>query len=91
MRAAAADSGPEADHGEHLERVVHQLAVIGSAACATKGFVRTSVGELDDKVTSVSSLVEQTLGFVAEPELQSHVARIGRRVASSLNGPILLS
>src|SRR5687768_2580446 len=36
------------------------LAVIGSTGCATKGFVRTSVGELDERVNSLSSSVEQT-------------------------------
>jgi outer membrane protein OmpA-like peptidoglycan-associated protein len=36
------------------------LIALGSMGCATKGFVRTSVGELDEQVTSVSSSVEQT-------------------------------
>ena len=36
------------------------LAVIGSTGCATKGFVRTSVGELDGKVSSLTSSMEQT-------------------------------
>jgi outer membrane protein OmpA-like peptidoglycan-associated protein len=36
------------------------LAVVGAAGCATKGFVRTNVAELDDKVDSLSSSVEET-------------------------------
>ena len=47
------------------------LAVIGSTACATKGFVRTSVGELDEKVNSLSSSVEQT-----QERVQANEARI---------------
>jgi peptidoglycan-associated lipoprotein len=47
------------------------LAVIGSTGCATKGFVRTSVGELDERVNSLSSSVEQT-----QERVQANEARI---------------
>src|SRR5260370_40655822 len=36
------------------------LAIGGSTACATKKFVRTSVGEVNDKVDSVGRSVEET-------------------------------
>jgi peptidoglycan-associated lipoprotein len=36
------------------------LAIAGSTACATKKFVRTSVGEVNDKVDSLGRSVEET-------------------------------
>src|SRR5690242_11281502 len=36
------------------------LAIGGSTACATKKFVRTSVGEVNDKVDSVNKSLEET-------------------------------
>jgi outer membrane protein OmpA-like peptidoglycan-associated protein len=36
------------------------LAVGGTTACASKGFVRTSVGEVNDKVDSLGRSVEET-------------------------------
>jgi outer membrane protein OmpA-like peptidoglycan-associated protein len=36
------------------------IAIGGSTACATKKFVRTSVGEVNDKVDSVARSVEET-------------------------------
>src|SRR5882762_1483144 len=36
------------------------LAIGGSTACATKKFVRTSVGEVNDKVDSVGKSLEET-------------------------------
>ena len=36
------------------------LAVGGSTACASKKFVRTSVGEVNDKVDSLGRSVEET-------------------------------
>jgi peptidoglycan-associated lipoprotein len=47
------------------------LALIGSTSCATKGFVRTSVRELDDRVESLSSSVEQT-----EERVKANEARV---------------
>jgi outer membrane protein OmpA-like peptidoglycan-associated protein len=40
--------------------VLMALAVAGTTACATKGFVRTSVGEVNDKVDSLGRSVEET-------------------------------
>ena len=39
---------------------IAMLVVGGSAACATKKFVRTSVGEVNDKVDSLGKSVEET-------------------------------
>ena len=36
------------------------LAVGGSTACATKKFVRTSVGDVNEKVDSLGRSVEET-------------------------------
>jgi hypothetical protein len=36
------------------------LAVGGTTACATKTFVKTSVGEVNDKVDSLGRSVEET-------------------------------
>src|SRR3970282_2892846 len=36
------------------------VAIEGSTACATKKFVRTSVGEVNDKVDSLGRSVEET-------------------------------
>lgn len=47
------------------------LAIVGSTGCATKGFVRTSVGELDDQVNSLSSSLEET-----QERIQANEVRI---------------
>src|SRR5690348_3698773 len=39
---------------------ISALAIGGSTACATKKFVRTSVGEVNDKVDSMGRSVEET-------------------------------
>jgi hypothetical protein len=39
---------------------VAAIAVGGSTACATKKFVRTSVGQVNDKVDSLGRSVEET-------------------------------
>jgi hypothetical protein len=36
------------------------MAIGGSSACATKTFVRSSVGEVNDKVDSLGKSVEET-------------------------------
>jgi outer membrane protein OmpA-like peptidoglycan-associated protein len=51
--------------------IIAALAVVGAAGCATKGFVRTSVDELDTKVDSLSTSVEQT-----QERVQANAARI---------------
>lgn len=43
-----------------LTSTITALALVGSTACATKTFVRTDVGEVNDKVESLSKSLEQT-------------------------------
>ncbi len=57
------------------------LAVGGSTACATKKFVRTSVGEVNDKVDSLGRSVEETQertrqneGRIAEVDTKAQAA-----------------
>ena len=57
------------------------LAIGGSTACATKKFVRTSVGEVNDKVDSLGRSVEDTQertrrneGRIAEVDQKAQVA-----------------
>lgn len=45
---------------------------LGSSACATKGFVRTEVAELDAKVDSLSESVEDTQQRTTENAAQIH-------------------
>jgi peptidoglycan-associated lipoprotein len=40
--------------------VIAGVAVIGSSACATKGFVRSNVDDVNEKVNTLSSSLEQT-------------------------------
>ena len=49
------------------------LALSGTTACATKKFVRTSVGEVNDKVDTLSKSVEEnqrTLGRMVDSLLE---------------------
>jgi len=48
------------------------MLVIGSTACATKKFVRTSVGEVNDKVDSLGRSLEET-----QQRTRQNEARIG--------------
>ncbi len=57
------------------------LAVIvgvGTTGCATKGFVRTSVGEVNDKVDSLGRSVEET-----QEATRTNAARIGEVEAAT--------
>jgi outer membrane protein OmpA-like peptidoglycan-associated protein len=58
------------------------LALVGSMGCATKGFVRTSVGELDKEVNSLSTSLEQT-----QDRVQANEARI-REVDQETDGAL---
>jgi outer membrane protein OmpA-like peptidoglycan-associated protein len=44
------------------------VALVGSSACATKGFVRGRVGEVNDKVDTLSKTVEDTQNRTKENE-----------------------
>src|SRR4029077_876813 len=60
------------------------LAIGGSTACATKKFVRTSVGEVNEKVDSVGRTVEQTQERVRQNEGRlSDVAQRAKAAASA--------
>ena len=74
------------------------LAIGGSTACATKKFVRTSVGEVNDKVDSLGRSVEETQertrqneGRITEVDTEGRGGRAGgaggqrRRVGSQLD------
>ena len=56
------------------------LAIGGSTACATKKFVRTSVGEVNDKVDSQGRAIEETQERTRKNEGRiSEVDHEGRR------------
>ncbi|MGE5243699.1 MAG: OmpA family protein [Betaproteobacteria bacterium] len=66
------------------------LAVGGSTACATKKFVRTSVGEVNDKVDSLGKSVEETQertrkneGKIAEVDQKAQAAQDSANQANS--------
>src|SRR6266542_4938911 len=71
------------------------LAIGGSTACATKKFVRTSVGQVNDKVDSLGRSVEETQertrqneGKIAEVDQRAQAAaqaasQIGQNAQSS--------
>jgi peptidoglycan-associated lipoprotein len=66
------------------------LTVGGSTACATKKFVRTSVGEVNDKVDSLGKSVEETQertrrneGRIAEVDQKAQAAQQSATQASS--------
>src|SRR3989454_2370564 len=66
------------------------LAVGGSTACATKKFVRTSVGEVNDKVDSLGKSVEETQertrrneGRIAEVDQKAQAAQQSATQANS--------
>ena len=56
------------------------LAIGGSTACATKKFVRTEVGGVNDKVTTLSGRLEA--------ERAAHEGERGRRSARSTTRPV---
>ena len=57
------------------------LAVGGSTACATKKFVRTSVGEVNDKVDSLGRSVEETQERTRQNE--ARIAEVDQRAQSA--------
>jgi outer membrane protein OmpA-like peptidoglycan-associated protein len=57
------------------------LAVGGSTACATKKFVRTSVGEVNDKVDSLGRSVEETQERTRQNE--GRIAEVDQKVQAA--------
>jgi outer membrane protein OmpA-like peptidoglycan-associated protein len=67
---------------------VAALAAGGSTACATKTFVRNSVGQVNDKVESVSKSLEETQertrkNEAAIAEANQHIAQVDQKAASA--------
>src|SRR5579872_6871112 len=65
------------------------LAIGGSTACATKNFVRTSVGEVNDKVDSQGHAIEETQertrkneGRIAEVDTKAQAAAQSAQAAN---------
>jgi len=57
------------------------LAIGGSTACATKKFVRTSVGEVNDKVDSLGRSVEETQERTRQNE--GRITEVDQKVAAA--------
>ena len=67
------------------------LVALGSTACATKGYVRTRVGEVNDKVESVSKSLEETQertrkNEVAIAEANQKIVQVDQKAAAA--GPV---
>jgi len=60
---------------------VAALAIGGSTACATKKFVRTSVGEVNEKVDSQGRTIEETQERVRRNE--GRISEVDQRAASA--------
>jgi peptidoglycan-associated lipoprotein len=59
------------------------LAVGGSTACATKKFVRTSVGEVNDKVDSLGRSVEETQERTRQNE--ARISEVDQKATAAAN------
>src|SRR5207249_4209153 len=57
------------------------LAIGGSTACATKKFVRTQVGEVNEKVDSQGRTIEETQERVRRNE--ARISEVDQRAASA--------
>jgi peptidoglycan-associated lipoprotein len=71
--------------GRKMKRVflvvpILALAIAGSSACATKKFVRTQVGEVNNKVETVSKSLEETQERTRQNE--QAIAEANKRIAS---------
>ena len=60
---------------------VAAIAVGGSTACATKKFVRTSVGQVNDKVDSLGRSVEETQERTRQNE--GKIAEVDQKAAAA--------
>lgn len=59
------------------------IAVTGSTACATKGYVNTQVGEVDGKVTDLSGEVERSQQRIGEVDQKAGAAGEAARAADA--------
>ena len=62
------------------------LAIGGSTACATKKFVQTSVGEVNDKVDSLGRSVEATQERTRQNE--GKISDVDQKMARSTRGSV---
>ena len=70
-------------HRALIALTVSALAVTGTSACATKKFVNTRVGEVDEKVTSVSGEVEKNQQRINEVDQKAGAAGDAARAADA--------
>jgi peptidoglycan-associated lipoprotein len=57
------------------------VVLVGTTGCASKGFVRTSVGEVNEKVDSVGRAVEETQERTRQNE--GRIAEVDKRTAAA--------
>jgi outer membrane protein OmpA-like peptidoglycan-associated protein len=62
---------------------VSALAITGTSACATKKFVRNSVGEVDSKVTTLSGDLEKSQQRIGEVDAKAGAAGDAARAADA--------
>jgi peptidoglycan-associated lipoprotein len=62
---------------------VSALAITGTSACATKKFVRTTVGEVDSKVTTLSGDLEKSQQRIGEVDAKAGAAGDAARAADA--------
>jgi len=62
---------------------VSALAITGTSACATKKYVRTSVGEVDSKVTTLSGDVEKNQQRINEVDQKAGAAGDAAKAADA--------
>ncbi len=70
-------------HRALIALTVSALAVTGSSACATKKFVNTRVGEVDEKVTTVSGELEKSQQRINEVDQRAGAAGDAARAADA--------
>ena len=58
------------------------FALVGTPACATKGFVKTQVGGVDKKVDSLSQSLEETQERTKQNEAK--IAEVDQRAQSGV-------
>ena len=62
-----------------MAAVVLSFGVAGTTACATKGYVKTQVGQVSTKVDTLSTSLEETQERTKRNALEPGCPRPGRR------------
>lgn len=70
-------------HRMILAATISAIALTGSTACATKKYVNTQVGEVDDKVTTISGEVERNQQRISEVDQKAGAAGEAARAADA--------